>query len=157
MKIGLSGHQNIPPEALAYVKNGITAIISNVIGDLVGISALASGADQLFASLILDEGGQMHIIIPCQGYEAAFSNNSDLERFRRLLGKAESVETLNYPKPSEEAYLAAGHHIVDSSDFLVAVWDGKPARGKGGTGDVVHYARSRGIKVEVIWPPGVTR
>jgi len=157
MKIGLSGHQDIPPEALTYVKNGITDIISQVKEGLVGISALAAGADQLFASLILEQGGRLQIIISCQGYETIFSDPDDLERFHLLLGRAEKVETLNYPEPGEDAYLAAGYRVVDSSDFLIAVWDGEPARGKGGTGDIVQYARHRGLPVKVVWPPGVTR
>jgi hypothetical protein len=157
MKVGLSGHQDIPPEALPFVIKGITDIISKATGGLVGISALASGADQLFASLILEQNGQLHIIIPCQGYETIFTDPEDLKCFRQLLGRARSIETLNYTEPSEEAYLAAGHRVVDSCDFLVAVWDGKPARGKGGTGDIVHYAHNRGIPVKVVWPFGMTR
>lgn len=157
MKIGLSGHQDIPPEAFSYVKDGITDILSKATDGLVGISALAAGADQLFASLILEQGGQLRIIIPCQGYETIFADNDDLERFHLLLSRAKSVETLNYPEPSQNAYLDAGYRVVDSCDFLIAVWDGEPARGKGGTGDIVDYARNRGTTVKVVWPPGVTR
>jgi hypothetical protein len=46
---------------------------------------------------------------------------------------------------------------VDRSDVLLAVWDGRPARGFGGTGDVVAYARRRGVPVEVVWPRGAER
>lgn len=157
MRIGLSGHQEMPPEALTYVRKGITEIISKVEDRLVGISSLAAGADQLFASLIVEQGGQLRIIIPCQGYETTFSNDGDLKRFWLLLKMAGKVETLNYPEPSEDAYLHAGYRVVDNSDFLIAVWDGKPAKGKGGTADIVQYAQKRDIKVEVIWPLGVTR
>ena len=157
MRVGLSGHQHIPAEAFSYVKNGITEIVSNVEGGLVGVSALAAGADQLFASLVLEHGGGLHIIIPCHGYETRFVDPADLERYWRLRGMAERVETLEYPEPSEDAYLEAGRRVVDISDLLIAVWDGLPAKGKGGTGDVVQYARSRGVKVEVVWPAGVVR
>jgi len=34
--------------------------------------------------------------------------------------------------------------VVDLADLLIAVWDGKPARGPGGTADVVAYAASAG-------------
>jgi hypothetical protein len=40
---------------------------------------------------------------------------------------------------------------------LLAVWDGKPARGHGGTADVVAAAREQGRTVRVIWPAGSTR
>ncbi|WP_041624991.1 hypothetical protein [Stackebrandtia nassauensis] len=42
-------------------------------------------------------------------------------------------------------------------DQLIAVWDGQPARGYGGTADVVDYARDHGIDVTVIWPEGAKR
>ncbi|MGH9967919.1 MAG: hypothetical protein ACREBG_08840 [Pyrinomonadaceae bacterium] len=157
MKIGISGHQDIPPGALAFVKRGITRVVSGLKDDLVGVSSLAAGADQMFASIILEYGGQLHIIIPSEGYETTFAEREDLDRFRLLLNRADSVETLSYPEPSEDAFFAAGHRVVDKSDLLIAVWDERPVEGKGGTADIVHYARSRGTNVEVIWPPGVTR
>jgi hypothetical protein len=51
-----------------------------------------------------------------------------------------------------------GRAVGDRSNVLVAVWDGQPARGLGGTADVVvAYARERGVLVQVIWPEGATR
>ncbi|MFH9861330.1 hypothetical protein [Streptomyces sp. NPDC017202] len=40
---------------------------------------------------------------------------------------------------------------------LLAVWDGKPARGYGGTADVVAYAERTGVAVRVLWPDGASR
>ncbi len=40
---------------------------------------------------------------------------------------------------------------------LVAVWDGAPSDGTGGTGDVVLAARERGLPVTVVWPDGAVR
>lgn len=62
-----------------------------------------------------------------------------------------------YEEPSDDAYLAAGQEVVDLTDTILAVWDGQPARGVGGTADVVRYARSTGRRVVVIWPPGAAR
>jgi hypothetical protein len=42
-------------------------------------------------------------------------------------------------------------------DRLVAVWDGLPARGVGGTAEVVADARELGLPVEVVWPAGAWR
>jgi hypothetical protein len=33
--------------------------------------------------------------------------------------------------------------VADQCDALVAVWDGQPARGRGGTADIVAYARKK--------------
>jgi hypothetical protein len=49
--------------------------------------------------------------------------------------------------------MAGSERMLDLADELVAVWDGLPARGHGGTADVVAVALDRGIPVTVIWPP----
>jgi hypothetical protein len=58
---------------------------------------------------------------------------------------------------TSESHMAASKLMIDAADELYAVWDGKPARGYGGTADVVAYARERGIPVRVIWPDGAQR
>lgn len=78
-------------------------------------------------------------------------------RFRALLARAERVETLGHPEPTEDAFFHAGRRVADLAEVLVAVWDGEPARGLGGTGDVVDYARTTGCEVVIIWPTDVTR
>ena len=50
----------------------------------------------------------------------------------------------------EDAYLDCGIETVNGADVLLAVWDGDSARGKGGTADVVEYARSIGKPVMII-------
>ncbi len=47
--------------------------------------------------------------------------------------------------------------VINEADELYAVWDGKPARGYGGTADVVAYARDHDTTVQVIWPAGAER
>jgi hypothetical protein len=47
--------------------------------------------------------------------------------------------------------------MLGQADELWAVWDGRPARGYGGTADVVARARDSGIPVRVIWPAGARR
>ena len=53
--------------------------------------------------------------------------------------------------------MAAGRLLVERSDRLIAVWDGLPARGPGGTADVVAYARALSRPVTVLWPQGAHR
>lgn len=157
MKIGVTGHQEIPPQARGFVIRGIKALLDQAAHDVVGVSSLAAGADQLFASLVLERGGRLEVILPCNAYETSFSRPEDLRNFHALLAKAANVETLSFDEPCEDAYLAAGHRAVDLSDVLLAVWDGQPARGKGGTADIVEYATSRGTQVEIVWPEGIKR
>ncbi|GGV03562.1 hypothetical protein GCM10010211_83480 [Streptomyces albospinus] len=53
--------------------------------------------------------------------------------------------------------MAGSAILVGPVDQLLAVWDGKPASGYGGTADVVDYARRTGTPVRVLWPAGATR
>lgn len=157
MRVGVTGHQDIPPQALEYVMRGANDVLDRLKDELVGVSSVAAGADQLFASLVLERGGRLELVLPCRRYEQTFSDPEDLRNFRVVLERAASVETLNFEEPSEEAYLAAGRRVVDLSEMLLAIWDGQPARGKGGTADIVEYARSRTTRLEILWPKGITR
>jgi hypothetical protein len=53
--------------------------------------------------------------------------------------------------------MAASKLMIDTADELYAVWDGRPARGYGGTADVVAYAHELGKPVHIIWPAGAKR
>lgn len=68
-------------------------------------------------------------------------SKEDRSTYYRLLSSATRVEILQKAVSEEESYFNAGKRVVDLADFVVAVWDGKPAVGLGGTGDVVNYTR----------------
>jgi hypothetical protein len=50
-----------------------------------------------------------------------------------------------------DAYRRVGHYVVDHCDLLIAIWDGQPARGRGGTADIVQYALDRHRRVLRVW------
>lgn len=153
MRIGITGHQRIPSSARRFIEERVRDFLTEAGTDLVGISALAAGADQLFAREVIALGGSLHVVVPATGYEETFSAAKRIS-YERLLSRAATVERLPYPTPSEEAFLGAGERVVQLSDLLVAVWNGLPAQGKGGTGDVVSYAQKRGVPVRIVWPSG---
>lgn len=59
--------------------------------------------------------------------------------------------------PDADAHMDPSLRMLDRADELTAVWDGQPARGYGGTADVVQAARDKDLPVTVVWPAGVTR
>ncbi len=141
MKIGITGHQKIDhPENWAWVERTLQEILAQFEPPLIGLSCLASGADQVFARTVLDIGGQLQAVLPFPGYEDVFQGEA---RFDYLDLLADSTNTICLERTSEsdeEAYWLAGKAVVEHCDVLIAVWDGMPAEGLGGTGDVVSLA-----------------
>ena len=70
---------------------------------------------------------------------------------------ADETVAMPFVESSEDAYFAAGSYIADESDVLLAVWDGRPSGGLGGTGDIVLRRRARGGRLTVVWPEGAER
>ena len=156
-RVGESGHQAIPAHAVDHVKRELTQFCSSRGPALLGITCLAAGADQMFAEAVLASGGQLHVVLPARNYDRSFEHPDDLNRFRTLLRLAAAFEALDFETPSDAAYLAAGKRVVDLSDEMVAVWDRKPARGIGGTADIVEYARTRKLPITIVWQQGTER
>ena len=152
MRLGITGHQRLEdPTAWAWVANCLAAVLSEAEPPIVGITSLAIGADQLFASLVVHHGGRIHVIMPFAGYERTF-DEEHLDTYRNLLAKAVFAEILPKLGTDQEAFLAAGKRVVELSDLMVAVWNGQPAKGRGGTGDIVAFATERRVPLVHINP-----
>lgn len=154
--IGFSGHQKLSSGTRKIVRTEIERTFSQW-GQVAAATSLAVGSDQIFAECALAARSQLIVIVPCDDYESTFDNDHDLIAYRRLLKAATKIVHLPFTQPSEQAYWAAGKRIVDMADILVAVWDGLPAGGLGGTADIVHYAEQRSKEIVRIWPPGASR
>jgi len=151
MRVGITGHQRLEdPKTWGWVASVMRDELAKVAPPLVGVTSLAVGADQLFAQLVLQCGGMIHAVIPFADIERSFSAEH-LLAYRKLVNQA-TIEILHTPGTDEDAYLAAGHRVVDLSDIVLAVWNGEPAKGKGGTADVVAYAIRQGIPLIHIDP-----
>jgi len=158
MRVGITGHQRLEESAhWNWVRQEMDHLLARLPLPVIGISSLAAGADQLFANAILKQRGLLEVVIPFDGYESIFSEDCDREEFHRLLKLSIKSETLERHGTNEEAYFAAGKRVVDLSDLVVAVWDGKPAAGLGGTGDVVKYASQQWKRIVHLNPNDLTR
>ena len=145
MRLGVTGHQQLTNrDGWSEVERTLRRILAESTPPLLGISSLATGADQLFARLVLQLGGDLAVVLPFAGYERTFQGRDIRAKYLRLLRRASQIETLDWRGSPQECYLAAGKRVVDRSEVVVAVWDGRPAQRIGGTADVVDYARSTG-------------
>jgi hypothetical protein len=138
MKVGITGHQARPGIDWEWVNVSIRDELQKLPHPIEGYSSLAEGADQVFAQAVLDAGGKLTGVIPKPNYEIHFKPDA-LRHYLRL--KARSRLEHLPPEPSDEAsFFSAGRYIADHTNLLIAVWDGAPSRGFGGTADVVNYA-----------------
>lgn len=146
MIAAITGHQDLGDDSTErWVAKAIRAQLLHFKVSK-GYSALARGADQLFAQQLLAHGGQLVAVVPSNGYEHTL-NGVYRERYFELLGRAGEILELPYAEPCEDAFMAAGKAVIEPAKILIAVWNGLAARGKGGTGDAVEYARSQGKAV----------
>lgn len=117
----------------------------------------ARGADQVFARVVLDLGGSIEVVFPAADYRARKVKPGNVAEFDDLIAKAATVYTMPFAESGREAYMAASEHLLATVEQLIAVWDGEPSGGFGGTADVVEAAVGRGLPVIVVWPEGADR
>lgn len=145
MIVAVTGHRDLGDAgAAAWVRQALADQLA-ARPVTCGLSGLAEGADQLFAELVIDARLELEAVIACAQYEATFSTAPALASYRRLLSCSARVTRLPFDAPSSHAFLAVAEWLVARCDLLLAVWNGEPARGPGGTADVVALARSRHV------------
>ncbi len=112
------------------------------------VSALAEGADRFAAHAALARDWRLVAPLPFRvaRYLKDFETPASKAEFRALLDAA-----TGYEPAGRGSYLAVGEMILDRSDILIALWNGAPPRGPGGTADVA--ARALQMGKPVIWIP----
>lgn len=151
VRIAISGHRGLPWSTGRLVRTAISTALAEHAPDVIGITCLAEGADQIFARAVTDLGGQLEVVIPAADYRDVMPVSGRL-LYDELITRASSVRRLPFTQSTSAAYMAASQLMIGLADELYAVWNGLPAQGYGGTADVVTYARERGLPVRVIWP-----
>jgi len=112
------------------------------------LSPLAEGADRITAEEALDIGYSLEAPLPFTQREYEHDFPDTVSDFRNLLKRASSVMELDGARSEENrSYEAVGRFVVRNCDLLVAIWDGKEADGRGGTGDIVRFAASSGVPI----------
>ena len=114
------------------------------------VSPLAEGADQMAAEAALARGWRLETVLPFDRatYLADFNDDASRANFHRLVDAAACMlELPGDPHDRLEAYVMSGRGTVAHCDILIAVWDGLPPRGRGGTGEIVELAIARGTAI----------
>jgi hypothetical protein len=145
-----------------------------------GYASGASGGDILFGECLLELGARLHLVLPLpvQGFkrQSVLPAGGDWERrFDALLARAEDTVIVHGglggaapdagAGPCELVYAnrvmtglaALQTRALDLELHPLALWDGEPARERGGTASVVADWRARGLNPVVINPAGEVR
>lgn len=154
-RIGITGHRFLSEieKVNQGIDTGLTKIETTLPGPLTIVSSLSEGSDQRVVQRALKRWPDCHLIVPlplpAAIYQEQFADQESREVFNQLFPLAEQIlpppEAPNLP----EAYRLAGEMMLEMSDVLIAVWDGLPAQGVGGTGEIAMLARERGIPL--VW------
>jgi len=150
LKIGISGKRFIPDKERDKVYREIQEKIQFLTKQyksqsFIGYTALAIGADSLFAEVVKKEFNQpLQVILPFaqEEYEKDFKAN-DVDIFRNYIKEAGTYEVVS-PVPANNesrnrAYFEAGKRIIDECNEVIIVWDGLKPGGTGGTAEMMGY------------------
>jgi len=170
LSVGVTGHRKdaLPSGSGAdleeRIRSALQLVIDNAIairaqeapfyGDepprLLFVSPLADGSDQIAARVAVELGFELHVVLPFAKaiYRRELPDQQSRQSFDQLIGKASCL--LELPGEHEQpidAYVMTGRATVSHCDLLLAVWDGLPPRGRGGTGEIVELAVVNGTPV----------
>ena len=180
LRVGMTGHR--PNKLLPLRHPDLKATIDEVlkrIGDaarqvaqshhdllgesvrLVLVSSLAEGSDRLAAIAALNQGWQLQCPLPFERseYRKDSSDPASEAEFDQLIAAADATFEINAKRSGTLVskidgwpYETAGLVMLQASDLIIAVWDGRRAEGIGGTAVVVERAVQDEIPVIVIDP-----
>jgi hypothetical protein len=156
LAVGFTGHRKLAEQArcraqiLAFLREQSAGGLA-----VYGVSSVATGADLLFAESCLQLGLPLRVLLPMpqESFRRDFATE-EWARVEAVLRAAISVEVTGQDASGmetgrSERYYECGLETVQQSQMLLCVWDGQPARGLGGTGEIVAFAREMGRRV--IW------
>lgn len=118
------------------------------------ITGMALGVDIFAAEIVLDLKKQypqitLECAIPCET-QAVKWTAKQRDRYFDIAAKCDK-ETMLQAHYSRDCMEKRNRYMVDHSDILIAVWDGRPS----GTGKTVRYAQDCGKTVRVIDPKSI--
>lgn len=151
--VGFTGHRRLTDSvgASRVIRTVLEQLRREARGEWIALSSIAIGGDHLFVHEARSLGLSWHAILPLPRLEFAQDfTPSEWQEVEATLETADHVRVITDSGDREEGYLDAGIATVNDSDVLLALWDGDASRGRGGTADVVAYARSIGKPLIII-------
>ena len=153
LRVGVTGHRELSD--ILELERAVASVLDLVSDRFApertpvvfrAVSPIAEGADRLVARTVLKRpDADLIVLLPFapERYLKDFTTETSKAEFKSLFEQALShrVVTGDFRLSDEECYERIGRDVVDHADVLIALWDGRPARGVGGTASIVDFAR----------------
>lgn len=166
LRVGVTGHRHgrlagADPGLIAASARDVLGAIAAVLPDAPSlhlVSSLAEGADSIVADAAHALGWRLDVVLPLprEDYAADFAAGTARDDHHARLAAADRLLELPLTDCAggdrTAAYERAGRVVLAQSDLLIAIWDGKPARGRGGAAQIIAEAVLRGIPIIHIDP-----
>ena len=158
--IGFTGHrsgydEDVIRRALVEVLTDLKERAEKVGGQAELYVSVAEGSDTLCVEVARELKMPVHLLLPLAEaeFEKDFSSPAAWQRSRtqivtsRVSQGSDSIRRVGGNALRPECYNNLATHMLSQVNVLVAVWDGQPGRGKGGTKDVMDQAESLSLPV----------
>lgn len=116
------------------------------------ICGMALGFDLMCAEIVLylkDEYPEIKLygVIPCKD-QNKFWKNDEKVRYNEILTQLDGVKCIYDTYIGKKCMLERNRYMIDNSSLVIALFDGK----QGGTKQTIDYAKSQGLKIQIIKP-----
>ncbi len=155
-----------PPSLERPVRDAIAERLRE-LGASVGYASAACGGDILFLEALAERNADTHVVLPYDRDQfkldcVEIGGGDWGDRFERMLTRATDVGAASTQRMSEsrmsyeygflvlDGTAAVRSDELDTELVCLAVWDGKPGDGPGGTASAVEYWRKVGRRVDII-------
>jgi hypothetical protein len=158
VRVGVTGHRVLTD--IGRIVSGVRRAIETIqraYADppLTVVSSLAEGADRIVVEEVLRTPGACLVValpFSLHQYTRDFgpSESPSRAQFDNLLGLAGEIHVVAPVASRAEGYALAGEYVLEHCDVLLAVWDGRPSQGRGGTAEIVQRARTLGKPLVIV-------
>jgi len=108
------------------------------------VSALATGADTVFAQCARTLSIPLESVIPFASFDSDFAGPETNARYRSLRRGAICEHRLHFSERNDRAYRKSMQWVVFKSTIVVAAWDGRRVGSPGGTWEAVSLCEKLG-------------
>jgi hypothetical protein len=160
--VGVTGHRNFAsnnPKISALVRKELRRVArAYPRAPLLILSGLAEGADRLVTEVAREDfASELWAILPLPDalYVRDFAKRASVKEYKNLKAAAQRVieaplmasrrAVSRYGEPRNHQYAWIGAFIARRAQVLIAIWDGAPARGTGGSAHVVDWFLSGSV------------